>query len=75
MKLNSYNILNYELCICVFPVIDETITDDDADANDPEFNYFAEAEREKPDAEDFRVDKFTQIPSKYFIFKQLLTSG
>ncbi|KAH9524681.1 GON-4-like protein, partial [Bulinus truncatus] len=43
---------------------DETITDDDADANDPEFNYIAEAEREKPDEEDFRFDKPTQITKK-----------
>ncbi|XP_055862839.1 uncharacterized protein LOC106072261 isoform X1 [Biomphalaria glabrata] len=46
------------------PTVDETITDDDADANDPEFNYIAEAEREKPDMEDFRFDKPTQITKK-----------
>ncbi|XP_059177129.1 GON-4-like protein [Physella acuta] len=54
----------YQFLSNLYKPADETITDDDADANDPEFNYFAEAEREKPDAEDFRVDKFTQIPKK-----------
>lgn len=52
--------------------VDETITDDDADANDPEFNYIAEAEREKPDMEDFRFDKPTQITSKLFLVKLFL---
>ncbi|XP_012940171.1 uncharacterized protein LOC101853661 isoform X2 [Aplysia californica] len=41
---------------------DDTIQDDDA--NDPEFNYIAEAEKEEEDVEDFLFDKPSKITKK-----------
>ncbi|CAG5132211.1 unnamed protein product, partial [Candidula unifasciata] len=43
---------------------DDPMTDDDADANDPEYNYNFEAEKEQSDEEDFRWDKLSKISMK-----------
>lgn len=44
---------------------DDAMTDDDADANDPEFNYISEVEREPVEQEEFRFDRPTKVTSKY----------
>ncbi|GFO46305.1 Gon-4 protein [Plakobranchus ocellatus] len=43
---------------------DDAGTDDDGEANDPEFDYLAEAELEEEDVDDFQFNKPTKITKK-----------